>query len=148
MVKIRVLFVCIGNSCRSQMAEGFARTYGSDCLVAASAGMAPASIVAPDTRRAMGEKNIDLTDHFPKGLKYLERAEFDLVVNLSGLFLAPKFGTAKMVDWEVTDPVGLDYDEHCVVRDEIERRVMTLILELRRGPETKLRGLGVRRDAL
>ena len=128
------------------MAEGFARMYGSDCLVAASAGMAPASIVAKDTMRAMNEKNIDLSDHFPKGLKYLERATFDLVVNMSGLYLTPKFGTAKMLEWDVTDPVALDYDEHCAVRDEIERRVMMLILELRREPETKLHGLGVRRD--
>jgi len=128
------------------MAEGFARTYGSDCLVPASAGVAPASIVAPDTMRTMGEKNIDLADHFPKSLKYLERAEFDIVVNMSGLFLLQKFGNAKMLDWEVADPVGMDYDEHCLVRDEIERLVMTLIQTLRRGPETKLRGLGVGRS--
>ena len=144
-VKTRVLFVCIGNSCRSQMAEAFARTYGSDCLVPASAGVAPASIVAPDTMRAMGEKNIDLADHFPKSLKYLERAEFDIVVNMSGLFLVQKFGNAKMLDWDVADPIGIDYDEHCLVRDQIERLVMGLILMLRRGPETKLRGLGVAR---
>jgi len=144
-VKTRVLFVCIGNSCRSQMAEGFARTYGADCLVAASAGVAPASIVAPDTMQAMAEKNIDLSDHFPKSLRYLERAEFDLVVNMSGMFLRPKFGEAKLVEWVVADPVELDYDEHCLVRDDIERRVMALVQELRRGPDPKPRGLGVAR---
>jgi hypothetical protein len=65
---------------------------------------------------------------------------------MSGLFLLQKFGNAKMLDWDVADPVGMDYDEHCLVRDEIERLVMTLIQTLRRGPETKLRGLGVGRS--
>ena len=82
--KKRVLFVCIGNSCRSQMAEGFARTYGDDVLIAASAGLAPAFSVAPDTQRAMLEKNIDLRDHFPKSIRHLGRSQFDLVVNMSG----------------------------------------------------------------
>jgi arsenate reductase (thioredoxin) len=140
MAQTRVLFVCIGNSCRSQMAEGFARTYGSDCVVAASAGVAPASFIAPDTMRAMEEKNIDLSHHFPKGLRYLERAQFDLVVNMSGRFLTQTFGTARMLDWDVADPIGLDYDEHSIVRDEIERRVMSLILELRHGREPKRQG--------
>jgi len=54
----RVLFVCLGNSCRSQMAEAFARAYGSDVLIAASAGLTPASGVAADTSRAMAEKGL------------------------------------------------------------------------------------------
>src|SRR5262249_60504772 len=57
----RVLFLCIGNCCRSQMAEGFARTHGSDVLIAASAGIVPTAEVAQDTRRAMAEKHIDLS---------------------------------------------------------------------------------------
>ena len=140
--KKRVLFVCIGNSCRSQMAEGFARTYGEDCMVAASAGVAPASRVASATARAMQEKNIDLSEQFPKSLPYLERAEFDIVVNMTGSFLPPRFGNAKLVDWDVADPVAMEYVDHCVVRDEIERRVMGLIMELRRAPAAKYRGLG------
>ena len=77
--KKRVLFVCIGNACRSQMAEGFARTYGSDVMIAASAGLMPAYAVAPQTIRAMDAKNIDLRDHFPKSLRHLGRAEFEEV---------------------------------------------------------------------
>ena len=110
--KQRVLFVCIGNSCRSQMAEGFARTYGSDVMIAASAGLAPATGVAPDTIRAMDEKNIDLRDHFPKSLRQLGKAEFDLFVNMTGFFL-PKEYKGKVVDWEVADPVFMDYKDHC-----------------------------------
>jgi protein-tyrosine-phosphatase len=90
----------------------------------------------------MAEKNIELEGQFPKALRYLGRAEFDLVVNMSGSFLPVKFGEAKVVEWDVPDPIGMDYDDHRAIRDAIERRVMTLILELRRPPEPKLRGQG------
>jgi|SRR5581483_5577622 len=127
----RVLFVCIGNSCRSQMAEGFARAYGSDVMIAASAGVAPALVVAADTRRAMKEKNISLEDHFPKALQQLANAHFDLIINMSGVELQQDIG-APVRTWKVRDPIGTRYDVHCNVRDEIERLVMDLILELRR----------------
>src|ERR1019366_1245332 len=78
----RVLFVCVGNACRSQMAEAFARVYGRDALVAASAGLNPAMAVMPDTVRAMAEKEIDLRDQFPKSIRHLGRSKFDLVVNM------------------------------------------------------------------
>ena len=139
--KTRVLFVCIGNACRSQMAEGFATAYGSDVLVAASAGLAPATAVHRTTLRAMREKNIDLRDHFPKALRHLGRAQFDVVVNMSGSFL-PGPPPGQIVEWDVPDPVYMEYDEHCEIRDEIERRVMQLILELRREPDPKFRGQG------
>jgi arsenate reductase len=130
--KTRVLFICIGNSCRSQMAEGFARTYGSDVMIPASAGLAPAYMVAPDTVRAMDEKNIDLRDQFPKSIKQLGRAQFDLFINMSGYDLPSEIETPVRV-WDVPDPIAEDYDTHCKIRDEIEGRVMGLILELRRG---------------
>ena len=126
----RVLFVCIGNSCRSQMAEGFARTYGSDVMLAASAGIAPALMVAADTHRAMKEKNISLDDHFPKSVEQLSKARFDLIVNMSGVELPESLGTIRT--WKVRDPIGTKYDVHCAVRDEIEKLVMDLILQMRR----------------
>ena len=130
--KARILFICIGNSCRSQMAEGFARTYGGDILIAASAGLAPAYMVAQDTVRAMDEKNIDLRDQFPKSLKQLGRAHFDLFVNMSGYELPGEIDTP-VRKWDVADPIAEDYETHCKIRDEIETRVMGLILELRRA---------------
>lgn len=140
----RVLFVCIGNSCRSQMAEGFARTYGSDVAIAASAGLAPALSVARDTTNAMAEKQIDLRDHFPKSLRHLSRVHFDLIVNMSGSELPPEMVNATpVIDWDVQDPVYLKYEEHCGVRDEIEKLVMKLILDLReQAKEPRLRGQG------
>ena len=132
--KTRVLFMCIGNSCRSQMAEGFARKYGADVMIPASAGLAPAYMVAQDSVRAMDEKNIDLRDQFPKSLKHLGRAQFDLIVNMSGLDLPPEIATPLRL-WDVPDPIAEDYETHCKIRDEIETRVMGLILELRRAAD-------------
>jgi protein-tyrosine-phosphatase len=114
------------------MAEGFARAYGSDVLLAASAGVAPALMVAGDTRRAMKEKNIALDDHFPKSLQQLVNVPFDLIINMSGVEL-PEGVTSPVRTWKVRDPIGTKYDVHCAVRDEIEKLVMDLILELRRG---------------
>jgi arsenate reductase len=127
----RVLFVCLGNSCRSQMAEAFARAYGSDVLVAASAGLTPAMRVADDTMRAMLDKGLDLRDHFPKSIRHLGRAQFDIVINMSGFDLPDSVGSS-IRSWDIPDPIFLKFDEHCEVRDAIERLVMTLVLELRR----------------
>jgi arsenate reductase len=137
-----VLFVCVGNACRSQMAEAFARVYGPDALVAASAGLAPAMAVMPDTVRAMAEKAIDLGDQFPKSVYHLRRSHFDLVVNMTGLPLPDGVG-ASIEEWSVPDPVAMDYAEHCEVRDQIERLVMNLILKLRREQQSRrFRGQG------
>jgi len=140
---IRVLFVCIGNACRSQMAEAFARAYGGDVLIAASAGLHPASFLAPHTIRAMSEKNLDLRDHFPKSIRQLgKRARFDLVVNMSG-FPLPDRMEAPEREWDVPDPVSMSYEDHCTVRDRIESLVVQLVAELRREQSPpRLRGQG------
>jgi arsenate reductase (thioredoxin) len=114
------------------MAEGFARAYGSDVIIAASAGLAPAMGVASDTIKAMDAKGIDLRGHFPKALHHLGRSQFDLIVNMSGMVI-PEIPGASSRDWDVPDPVSLRFSEHCQVRDAIEHMVMTLILELRKG---------------
>ena len=140
----RVLFLCIGNACRSQMAEAFARTYGADILIAASAGLAPAMKIAPDTLKAMAGKNIDLRDQFPKSLRHLGRSEFDLVVNLSGSSIPEDLASrTKILEWEIDDPVFMKYDQHCEIRDQIEKLVMSLIIDLRQqSAPTRLRGQG------
>jgi protein-tyrosine-phosphatase len=128
----RVLFVCIGNACRSQMAEAFARHLGAGVLEPASAGLAPAGFVAPDTLQVMAEKNIDLQDCQPKGLDHAGE-DFDLIVNLSGYRLPPGY-RAPVREWDVPDPVALSLDRHREVRDQIEALVNSLILEFRAGP--------------
>src|SRR5258708_7186340 len=113
------------------MAEAFARSYGNDVLVAASAGLTPAISIAADTMRAMLDKCINLRDHFPKSIRHLGRAQFDVVINMSGYDLPDSVGTS-IRSWDIPDPVSMKFSEHCEVRDAIERLVMTLVLELRR----------------
>jgi arsenate reductase len=124
------------------MAETFARAYGRDVMIPASAGLAPATRVAPDTLSAMDEKGLDLRDHFPKSIRHLGRIEFDLIVNISGEKL-PTPVKCPVQEWDVEDPVSLSYEDHCAVRDDVERKVMDLILQLRREQaEPQLRPFG------
>jgi len=125
----RVLFLCIGNACRSPMAEGFARAYGQDVLHAQSAGLAPALAVAPSTHHAMLEKNIDLGDCYPKELEHVD-GEIDLIINMSGHEL-PGHTRAQVEVWDVRDPIGESDAVFRKVRDEIEQRVRELIDRLR-----------------
>jgi arsenate reductase len=128
-VKQRVLFVCIGNSCRSQMAETFARAYGTDVMVPKSAGTSPATLIAPLTRQVLEERNLRLEGQFPKGLDLVSREPFDLVVNMSGQPLAAPF--TRVLEWRVPDPIGQSEAVYRAVADQIEGLVMRLILDLR-----------------
>jgi arsenate reductase (thioredoxin) len=129
--KQRVLFVCIGNSCRSQMAEWFARTYGSDVMEASSAGMAPALGVAEMTKQVMVDKNIVMRDPFPKGIIEFHPDNVDIVVNMSGSGLPKAFRSKDVRVWTVADPIGKKQSFYEEVRDQIEGLVMRLVLELR-----------------
>jgi protein-tyrosine-phosphatase len=108
------------------MAEGFARAYGRDLWEAESAGLAPATLIAPLTRHVMDEKDISLAEHFPKGLDEVKLSEFDLLVNMSG-FELPDVFTAAVREWQVPDPIGQTAKTYRKVRDQVE----SLVLELR-----------------
>jgi arsenate reductase (thioredoxin) len=127
--KTRVLFVCIGNSCRSQVAEAFARAYGSDVMEAHSAGVSPATMIAPQTAQVLAEWNLPSDNLFPKGLEVIRHRPFDLVVNMSGMPVTLP-GT-RMVEWTVPDPMGQRDVVHREVAQQLEALVMRLILELR-----------------
>jgi len=126
----RVLFVCLGNAIRSQMAEGFARCYGADVMVARSAGLSPATSIVPLTRKVMSEKNIDLGDVMPKGISDHGGEQFDLVINLSG-YPIPNDVRSPVREWKVNDPLGQKEQAYREAADQIERLVMDLVLELR-----------------
>jgi protein-tyrosine-phosphatase len=113
------------------MAEAFSRRYGSDVMVAQSAGLAPALLISAQTLSVMAEKNITLDRQFPKALSDIYPAEFDLVVNMSGFDLPPGLA-APVHNWNVRDPIGAKDDVFRTVRDQIEMMVMSLILSLRR----------------
>ncbi len=111
------------------MAEGFARAYGSDVLTAESAGLAPAMSIAPLTHKVMLEKNIDLGHMYPRSAEAL-KGRFDLVINMSG-GPVPKAIQAAVEEWEVRDPIGESEEIFREVRDQIEQRVMRLVLGMR-----------------
>lgn len=127
----KVLFLCLGNSCRSQMAEGFARKYGLDVLEPASAGLSPASIVQPLTKKVMEAKNIKIDEQQPKGLNSVPLRSYELIINMSGMKL-PVRVPATVREWAVEDPIGQPEEVYVAVREQIEMLVMLLILELRR----------------
>jgi arsenate reductase (thioredoxin) len=129
--KKRVLFLCIGNSCRSQMAEAFARAYGSDVMTVESAGLSPATMIAPLTKHVLAERNLNIDGHFPKGLEVAAREPFDLVVNMSGQPV--KLLNTPVVTWPVRDPIGESEAVYRNVVEQIEGLVMGLILSLRSG---------------
>jgi arsenate reductase len=113
------------------MAEAFARAYGSDVMIVRSAGVSPATAIAPLTKQVLRERNLQLDDHFPKGLDLVrqEPEPFDLVVNMSGL---PVFMPgARVVQWPIADPIGESEEVYHEVASQIEGLVMRLILELR-----------------
>jgi protein-tyrosine-phosphatase len=111
------------------MAAAFANRYGSDIVRAVSAGVAPALNTTPLTRKVMLEKNIDLGDHFPQPLAYVDYKNMDLIVNMSGY----KIPGVYTIDWKVADPMGRDIATFRAVRDEIEMLVMQMILKMRMG---------------
>lgn len=132
IAKKSVLFVCIGNSCRSQIAEGFARQYGSDVIDASSAGLSPISIVAPLTQKVMHDRGIDLSSQYPKGIADAPGQPWDLIVNMSGMPF-PSTALGNVLTWNVKDPYTLAESVFIEVADDIERRVQDLIIALRRS---------------
>jgi arsenate reductase len=130
--KRRVLFVCIGNSCRSQMAEAFARAYGGDIMEVQSAGVSPATYIAPLTKQTLGELNLTIDDHYPKGMDLMRRQNFDVVVNMSGVPVG--LPGAHVIEWTVPDPIGQTETFYRTVATQIEGLVMRLIMELRTTP--------------
>jgi protein-tyrosine-phosphatase len=114
------------------MAEAFANRYGSDVLEAKSAGLMPVSAIDSGTMEVMLERGIDVSAHVPSLYVPQFAREFDLLVNLSGTPLRQFADSpAATIDWNVTDPYREDVEVYRSVRDEIERLVMLLILDLR-----------------
>jgi arsenate reductase len=130
MRRYRVLFVCIGNACRSQMAEAFARKHAADVMEPASCGIQPCEMIAPSTREFMLEKGIDLDGCVPKGFA-VTGFDYDVIVNMSG-FPLPRAARAPTLTWPVEDPYWVGDRRHRQIRDELEMRVKSLADRLRK----------------
>lgn len=113
------------------MAEGFARKYGADVMECESAGLSPAPIVQPLTKKVMVDKNVDIEQQFPKDLSAVQPSKFNLLINMSGVKLPSRI-PIEVREWKVEDPIGQSEEVYLAVRDQIEQEVMRLILELRR----------------
>jgi protein-tyrosine-phosphatase len=122
----RVLFVCVENANRSQMAEAFARLHGGDGVEAMSAGSRPSGRINPKAVRFMAERGYDLAGHASKSLDDLD-GDFDAVVTMGCGDDCPWIPARRREDWALPDPRDMDDDGYRAVRDEIEARVVRLL---------------------
>ena len=131
----KVLFVCIGNMCRSPMAEGFARKYGGDILEVYSAGTHATGSVSEDSIEIMRELKIDISDTTSNGLDAVPIAEMDIVVSMAPVRardLVPRGFRGKTIDWKVEDPVGKSLVVFRRSRDQLNELVQQLVEAIRR----------------
>ncbi len=127
----RVIFVCVENSNRSQMAEAFARIHGGDRVVALSAGSRPSGQVNPKAVEAMRQIGYDLTTHRSKGLAEFNGQEFDAAVTMGCGDECPLVLAKQRMDWQIPDPKELPLGQFNEIRDLIERKVKELLASLR-----------------
>ncbi|MEK7233690.1 MAG: arsenate reductase ArsC [Elusimicrobiota bacterium] len=122
-----VLFVCIENSCRSQMAEGFARRHGAGKVAAWSAGSTPSGKVDETAVALMEEKGVDMSAHRSKGLRELPDQKWDFVIIMGCADGCPFVPSRGKEDWAIPDPKHLSPDDFRAVRDLVESKVKDLI---------------------
>lgn len=126
----RLLFVCVENSNRSQMAEAFARMHGAGRVEAASAGSKPSGRVNPKAVEAMKELGYDLTTHASKGLDEFNGRHVDVAVTMGCGDECPLVRADRRIDWKIPDPRDMTPEEFRGVRDLIEQRVKDLLATL------------------
>jgi arsenate reductase len=125
-----VLFVCVHNAGRSQMAAGYLRALGGDAVEVLSAGSAPGGAVNPVAVEAMAEEGIDISAAIPTMLTTDSVREADVVITMGCGDACPVFPGKRYEDWVLDDPAGKDIDAVRGIRDEIRTRVEALISDL------------------
>jgi len=126
----KILFVCIQNASRSQMAQGFAEAFGKGRVEVYSAGSRPSSQINPLAIEVMKEKDIDLSGRLPKGLNDLPPVEMDYLVTMGCEETCPAVPAKKIIEWQIPDPKGKPIDEVRRIRDVLEARVKMLVEEM------------------
>jgi len=124
----KVLFICIGNTCRSQMAKGFFNTL-SPKNSADSAGIRPEDHVEPSAITVMKEVDIDISHYKPKKLTFAMNDVFDILVTMGCVDGCPLTPREKTIEWKIEDPKGKSLDKYREVRDTIRNHVERLIVE-------------------
>ena len=131
---IKLLFVCVENSNRSQMSQAFAKILGGEGVEAYSAGSKPSGIVNPKAISAMSELGYDLAAHESKSLQEVEvYAPFDVVVTMGCGDACPWMPAKRFVDWQIPDPRNMEPDEFNTVRDLLKEKVAGLLDELKKS---------------
>ncbi|WP_035799915.1 arsenate reductase ArsC [Kitasatospora mediocidica] len=125
-----VLFVCVHNAGRSQMAAAFLTRLGGDRVEVRSAGSAPADTVNPAVVEALAEVGIDITAEVPKVLTAEAVQASDVVITMGCGDACPYFPGKRYLDWKLDDPAGRGVDAVRPIRDEIERRIRGLLADL------------------
>jgi len=128
----KILFVCVENAGRSQMAEAFAKHYGNGEIEAISAGTMPSSEINPIVIQAMREKGIDISKNIPKQItnQMVQEADAIIVMGCSAQGFCPAPLLGKVVDWQIEDPKGKPIEQVRRIRDAIEEKVLELIARL------------------
>jgi arsenate reductase (thioredoxin) len=135
MEQVKVLFVCVGNCVRSQMAEAIARHLASDIIAAESAGLRPLGFIDPTARSVLQQRGISMDGQTSKGLHSHMLASPDLIINMSGMPGETLFHGKVVEDWHVRDPFGEGVETHMRICDDIESRVKGLAERLRAARE-------------
>jgi arsenate reductase (thioredoxin) len=130
VTKKKLLFVCIENSNRSQIAEAFARIHGGDEIEAYSAGSQPSGVINPKAIAAMRAIGCDLSKHKSKSLAEIPQIEYDLVATMGCGDACPFVRAKQREDWQIPDPKNLPPDEFNKVRDLIEKKVRGALEQL------------------
>jgi protein-tyrosine-phosphatase len=126
----KVLFVCVENSNRSQMAEAFAKIHGDGVVEAYSSGSRPSGKVNPKAIAAMQELGYDLAKHTSKSLNEIPDAEYDFVATMGCGDECPFIRAKRREDWAIPDPKHLDAEEFRKVRDLIESKVKAMLAQI------------------
>lgn len=131
---IKILFVCVENSNRSQMSEAFARIHGGEDVQAFSAGSNPSGVINPKAIAAMKELGYDLTTHHSKSLPEAQvQAPFDAVVTMGCGDACPWMPAKQFVDWQIPDPKYMNEEDFRGVRNFIEQKVKELLVQLKQS---------------
>lgn len=126
----KLLFVCVENSNRSQMAQAFAKIHGAGKVEAFSAGSRPSGKVNPRTINAMKNIGYDLASHDSKSLDEIPDGPYEYVVGMGCGDACPWVKTTHRIDWEIPDPREMDEQEFAAVRDLIEEKVKALLNQI------------------
>jgi arsenate reductase (thioredoxin) len=123
----KILFVCVENACRSQMAEGFAREFGKGKVEAFSAGTHPSGQVNPNAIKAMQEAGIDISRQISKGFDALPLVEFDYVVTMGCGDECPNIPARQRLDWKIPSPKGRPLEAFITSSNLIKNHARTLL---------------------